>query len=203
MRPPPFILVLKSNAPGSSETAITKGGRIMFREKKSGAEMENMAALWTSVFWSCPSPARAPQRRHPGLLGHGRPAVNRHTRCRTGAARRDFAPCPTGHRSFLFSIDKVGPGFCPEIMRKAGGGCAGDQTNAMLATSKEVILPSRTPALLLRPQTAQHGVSFALREFTRRTWKPPANRRTAPRQGQQGRPPGHPGYRHFRHGAAQ
>ena len=24
-------------------------------------------------------------------------------------------------------------------MRKAGGGCAGDQTNAMLATSKEVI----------------------------------------------------------------
>ena len=33
----------------------------------------------------------------------------------------------------------MGPGFCPEIMRKAGGGCAGDQTNAMLATSKEVI----------------------------------------------------------------
>jgi len=50
-------------------------------------------------------------------------------------------------------------------MRKAGGGCAGDQTNAMLATSKEVILPRRTPALLLRPQAAQHGVSFALREL--------------------------------------
>ena len=59
----------------------------------------------------------------------------------------------------------MGPGFCPEIMRKAGGGCAGDQTNAMLATSKEVILPRRTPALLLRPQAAQHGVSFALREL--------------------------------------
>ena len=41
----------------------------MFREKKSGAEVENMAALWTSDFWSCPTPARAPQRRHPGLLG--------------------------------------------------------------------------------------------------------------------------------------
>ena len=60
---------------------------------------------------------------------------------------------------------------------------AGDQTNAMLATSKEVILPRRTPELLLRPQAAQHGVSFALREFTCRTRKPPANRRTAPRQG--------------------
>ena len=75
MRPPPFILVLKSNAPGSSETAITKGGRIMFREKKSGAEMENMSALWTSVFWSRPSPARAPQRRHPGLLGPPVPCI--------------------------------------------------------------------------------------------------------------------------------
>ena len=29
----------------------------------------------------------------------------------------------------------------------------------------EVILPRRTPALLLRPQAAQHGVSFALREL--------------------------------------
>lgn len=29
----------------------------------------------------------------------------------------------------------------------------------------EVILPRRIPALLLRPQTAQHGVSFALREL--------------------------------------
>ena len=46
-----------------------------------------------------------------------------------------------------------------------------------------MIFPRRTPALLLRPQAAQHGVSFALREFTRRARKPPANRRTAPRQG--------------------
>lgn len=53
----------------------------------------------------------------------------------------------------------------PANKRKADGGFADDQTNAMLATSKEVILPRRTPALLLRPQTAQHGVSFALREF--------------------------------------
>ena len=87
-------------------------------------------------------------------------------------------------------------------MRKAGGGCAGDQTNAMLAVVQaddeslasppaaklalsvacppptepagaglrrepclKVILPRRTPALLLRPQAAQHGVSFALREL--------------------------------------
>ena len=45
-------------------------------------------------------------------------------------------------------------GQCPANRRKAGGGCAGDQTNAMLATSREVISPRRTPALLLRPQTA-------------------------------------------------
>lgn len=57
----------------------------------------------------------------------------------------------------------MGPGFCPEIVRKAGGGCAGDQTNAMLATSKEVILPRRTPASHLRPQAAQHGAPLALR----------------------------------------
>ena len=184
MRPPPFILVLNSNAPGRSETAITKGGRIMFREKKSGAEMENMAALWTSVFWSRPSPARAPQRRHPGLLGPPVPCIqSSHTgRHRGSTAGFLFLVCK-GTAAFSFSADKVGPGFCPEIMRKAGGGCAGDQTNAMLATSKEVILPRRTPSLLLRPQAAQHGVSFALREFTRRARKPPANRRTAPRQG--------------------
>lgn len=51
----------------------------------------------------------------------------------------------------------MGPGFCPEIMRKAGGGCAGDQTNAMLATSKEVFSPCRTPARPFghkRPNTA-------------------------------------------------
>ena len=53
----------------------------------------------------------------------------------------------------------------------------------MLATSTEVILPRRAPAFHLRPQAAQHGVSFALREFTRRTRKSPTNRRTAPRQG--------------------
>ncbi len=52
----------------------------------------------------------------------------------------------------------------PANKRKSGGGCAGDQTNAMLTTSKEVILPRRTPALLLRQKAAQHGVSFALRE---------------------------------------
>ena len=45
----------------------------------------------------------------------------------------------------------------PANKRKAGGGCADDQTNAMLATSKEVILPRQTPVLLLchkRPNTA-------------------------------------------------
>ena len=30
----------------------------------------------------------------------------------------------------------MGPGFCPEYVRKAGSGIAADQTNAMLATSK-------------------------------------------------------------------
>ena len=116
MRPPPFILVLKSNAPGSSETAITKGGRIMFREKKSGAEMENMAALWTSVFWSRPSPARAPQRRHPGLLGPPVPCIqSSHTgRHRGSTAGFLFLVCK-GTAAFSFSADKVGPGFRPEI----------------------------------------------------------------------------------------
>ena len=33
----------------------------------------------------------------------------------------------------------MGPGFCPEIVRKSDSGVAADQTNAMLATSKEVI----------------------------------------------------------------
>ena len=131
-------------------------------------------------------------------------------------------------------------GQCPANRRKAGGGCAGDQTNAMLAVVQaddeslasppvaklalsvacpppaepacaglrrepcfEVISPRRTPALLLRPQAAQLGVFLALRGITRHTRKSPANRRTAPRQGQQGRSLGHPGYRHFRHGAAQ
>ncbi len=32
--------------------------------------------------------------------------------------------------------DAVGPGFCPEIMRKAGSSVAADQTNAMLAPPK-------------------------------------------------------------------
>ena len=31
----------------------------------------------------------------------------------------------------------MGPGFCPEFMRKSGSGVAADQTNAMLATSKD------------------------------------------------------------------
>ena len=56
------------------------------------------------------------------LLVHGCPAPNRLTQSRTGAARRDFAPCPTGHRSFLFSIDKVGPGFRPETASAAACG---------------------------------------------------------------------------------
>ena len=128
MRPPPFILVLKSNAPGSSETAITKGGRIMFREKKSGAEMENMAALWTSVFWSRPSPARAPQRRHPGLLGPPVPCIqSSHTgRHRGSAAGFLFLVCK-GTAAFSFSADKVGPGFRPEIVSVAAAGQPGGE----------------------------------------------------------------------------
>ena len=126
LRPPPFILVLKSNAPGSSETAITKGGRIMFREKKSGAEMENMAALWTSVFWSCPSPARAPQRQHPGLLGPPVPCIqSSHTgRHRGSTAGFLFLVCK-GTAAFSFSADKVGPGFRPEIVSAAARGKPG------------------------------------------------------------------------------
>ena len=40
--------------------------------------------------------------------------------------------------SFFFmivppNVNKVGPGFCPECVRKAGSGITADQTNAMLA----------------------------------------------------------------------
>ena len=59
----------------------------------------------------------------------------------------------------------MGPGFCPEFMRKSGSGVAADQTNAMLATSKEVISLHRTPALRFRPQMATNGVSLSLRVF--------------------------------------
>ena len=59
----------------------------------------------------------------------------------------------------------MGPGFCPEFMRKSGSGVAADQTNAMLATSKEVISLHRTPGLRFRPQMATNGVSFSLRVF--------------------------------------
>ena len=57
---------------------------------------------------------------------------------------------------FLQIVDKVGPGFCPEFMRKSGIGVAADQTNAMLATSKEVISLHRTPALRFRPVSYTH-----------------------------------------------
>ena len=52
--------------------------------------MGNIVALWVSASWPHPSSARVPQRRHPGLLGHGRPASNLLTQGGTGAARRDF-----------------------------------------------------------------------------------------------------------------
>ena len=103
----------------------------MFREKKSGAEMENMAALWTSVFWSRPSPARAPQRRHPGLLGPPVPCIqSSHTgRHRGSTAGFLFLVCK-GTAAFSFSADKVGPvsadkvgpGFRPEIVSAAARG---------------------------------------------------------------------------------
>ena len=50
-----------------------------------------------------------------------------------------------------------GVGQRPANKRKAGGGFADDQTNAMLATSKEVFSPCRTPARPFghkRPNTA-------------------------------------------------
>ena len=131
MRPPPFILVLNSNAPDSSETARTKGGRIMFREKKSGAETENMAALWTSVFWSRPSPARAPQRRHPGLLGpHRCPVSNRLTQGGTGAARRDF-----------FSWYVKAPQHFLSLQIKWGRASARKSCRLPLAASQALCLP--------------------------------------------------------------
>ena len=140
MRPPPFILVLKSNAPGSSETAITKGGRIMFREKKSGAEVENMAALWTSVFWSCPSPARAPQRRHPGLLGpHRCPVSNRLTQGGTGAARRDFFSwCVKAPQHFLCV---KAPQHFLSLQIKWGRASARKSCRLPLAASQALCLP--------------------------------------------------------------
>ena len=87
--------------------------------------MGNIVALWASAFWPHPSSARVPQRRHPGLLGHGRPAVNRHTRCRTGAARRDYAPCSTRRSGFSFLWQYSGSGLPPGTALAAARGKPG------------------------------------------------------------------------------
>ena len=105
----------------------------MFREKKSGAEMENMAALWTSVFWSRPSPARAPQRRHPGLLGPPVPCIqSSHTGRHRGSTAGFHFLVGKGTATFSFSADKVGPGFRPETAPAAARG----KPDALLATPK-------------------------------------------------------------------
>jgi len=44
LRPPPFILVVKSNAPRPSEMAGTRGERMFFLESEFVSEMENMAS---------------------------------------------------------------------------------------------------------------------------------------------------------------
>ena len=44
-------------------------------------------------------------------------------------------PSPAGCSEESGLCDEVGPGFCPECVRKAGSGIAADQTNAMLAPS--------------------------------------------------------------------
>jgi hypothetical protein len=45
----------------------------------------------------------------------------------------------------LQNVDKVGPGFCPEYVRKAGSGIAADQTNAMLAVVRADDEPLASP----------------------------------------------------------
>ena len=42
-------------------------------------------------------------------------------------------PSPAGCSEYSGLCSEVGPGFCPEYVRKAGSGIAADQTNAMLA----------------------------------------------------------------------
>ena len=45
-------------------------------------------------------------------------------------------------------VDKVGLGFCPKTVRKAGSGVAADQTNAMLAPPEREDFPRRGGASL-------------------------------------------------------
>ena len=51
MRPPPFILVLKSNAPGPSKMAGTRGGRMFFRESEFVSKTEHVerSGRWLSA----------------------------------------------------------------------------------------------------------------------------------------------------------
>mgnify|MGYP000887292651 FL=1 len=63
MRPPPFILVLKSNAPGFIETARTKGGKNVFPRIRIRFRNGKYGVLWVLAFCSRFSPTRAAQRR--------------------------------------------------------------------------------------------------------------------------------------------
>ncbi len=62
MRPPPFILVLKPNAPDSSETAGTRGKKIFFPGIRIRFKNGKYGVLWALTFCSHLSPTGAAQR---------------------------------------------------------------------------------------------------------------------------------------------
>ena len=51
-------------------------------------------------------------------------------------------------------------GGAPQTGERQGSGIAADQTNAMLATSKEVMSPAEPLRFALGPQVVPNGVSF-------------------------------------------
>ena len=62
LRPPPFILVLKPNAPDSSETAGTRGKKIFFPGIRIRFKNGKYGVLWALTFCSHLSPTGAAQR---------------------------------------------------------------------------------------------------------------------------------------------
>ena len=93
--------------------------------------------MWSSLEGGFLSPPFAYKGRTAALcrrlLVHGCPAPKRLTRGLTGATHGGTAlPGLPGTLAFLFSADKVGPGFCPETALAAARG----KPDALLAPPK-------------------------------------------------------------------
>ena len=139
MRPPPFILVLKSNAPDPSKMAGTRGGRMFFWESEFVSKTEHVerSGRWLSA------PALRVHGPHSGAAGSfgTRPAcisITSHAASQGQHGGTTFPVLP-GALAFLFSDDTVGPGFRPETAPAAARG----KPDALLAPQRN--LPDLQP----------------------------------------------------------